>query len=76
LRGIDIRAALDCYIPALDKKAEFEVSYMAAEASFATWSATRARGGFDIRTFEVHARAKDRNIAILPGMSIVINNIK
>lgn len=76
LRGIDIGVTLDCYIPALDEKVEFEVSYMAAEASFATWSATRARGGFDIRTFEVHARAKDRNVAILPGMSIVINNIK
>lgn len=59
------------YIPALDKRAEFEVYYIASEADFATWSATRARGGFDIRSFEVRARSVE-HIDILPGMSVIV----
>ena len=35
---------------------EFEVTYIAVQADFATWSATRTQGGFDIRTFAVKAK--------------------
>ena len=66
---------LNAYVPALDTWAKFEVYYIANEADFATWAATRARGGFDIRTFEVRARCKDKNIEILPGMSVIIYEI-
>ena len=59
------------YIPALDTKGEFEVYYISSEADFATWSATRARGGFDIRTFEVRARSVEA-LDILPGMSVIV----
>lgn len=59
------------YIPALDKRTEFEVYYIASEADFATWSATRARGGFDIRSFEVRARSVE-HLDILPGMSVIV----
>ena len=59
------------YVPALDKTVEFEVYYISSEADFATWSATRAKGGFDIRTFEVRARSVE-HIDILPGMSVVV----
>ena len=59
------------YVPALDKRAEFEVYYISSEADFATWSATRARGGFDIRTFEVRARSVEA-LDILPGMSVIV----
>lgn len=76
MAGITVGSYLDCYIPALDKMAFFEVFYIASEADFATWSATRARGGFDIRTFEIHARPISDNIAILPGMSVVVNDIR
>ena len=63
------------YIPALDKWAEFEVYYIASEADFATWTATQARGGFDIRTFEIRARCTDKSLKILPGMSVIIYEI-
>jgi HlyD family secretion protein len=66
---------LQCYIPALDTHTMLEVTYIASEANFATWSATRARGGFDIRTFEIHARPLDNKNTLLPGMSIIINDI-
>ena len=59
------------YIPALDMKTEFEVYYISSEADFATWGATRARGGFDIRSFEVRARSVE-HVDILPGMSIIV----
>lgn len=63
------------YIPAIDKWAEFEVYYIASEADFATWTATRARGGFDIRTFEIRVKPVDQSLKILPGMSIIIHEI-
>lgn len=71
LKGVGLGHHFDGYIPALDKHAAFEVYYISSEADFATWSATRARGGFDIRTFEVRARALDR-VDILPGMSVIV----
>ena len=74
MAGIIIGTQFEAYIPALKQSATFGVYHIAAEADFATWSATRARGGFDIRTFEVRARIADQDIAILPGMSIVVNN--
>lgn len=74
MAGITIGTQFEAYIPALKQSATFEVYHIAAEADFATWSATRARGGFDIRTFEVRARRVDKDTAILPGMSIVVNS--
>lgn len=59
------------YIPALRKSVEFEIYYIAAEADFAVWSATRERGGFDIRTFEIKARPVDDAEGLLPGMSVI-----
>lgn len=75
LRDINIGTALNGYIPALRKQAKFEVYYMASEADFATWTATRSRGGFDIRTFEIKARCMDKSIELLPGMSVIIDSI-
>lgn len=63
------------YIPALREWAEFEVYYIASEADFASWTATRARGDFDIRTFEIRARCTDKSLRILPGMSVIIYKI-
>ena len=59
------------YVPALDYRGVFEVYYISSEADYATWSATRARGGFDIRSFEVRARSVE-HIDILPGMSVIV----
>lgn len=75
MMNIAIGAELNCYIPALRQKAKFRVFYIASEADFATWSATRSRGGFDIRTFEIKARCLEHDIELLPGMSVIINDI-
>lgn len=71
MANVHLGYRFDGYIPALDRRTEFEVYYISSEADFATWSATRARGGFDIRSFEVRARSVE-HVEILPGMSIIV----
>lgn len=61
------------YVPALDATVEFEVTYIAAQADFATWSATRTQGGFDIRTFAVKAKPVTEVENIRPGMSVLVD---
>lgn len=62
------------YIPAIDLNIEFIVTYIAPEASYATWSATRTTGEFDIKTFEVRAKPKAPNITnIRTGMSVLVD---
>ena len=65
------------YVPALDRNIEMEVDYIAVQAQFATWAATRTQGGFDVRTFEVKARPKEKDSDLRPGMSVLVdwNNI-
>jgi HlyD family secretion protein len=71
LKGVGLGHHFRGYIPAMDRWVNFEIYYISSEADFATWSATRARGGFDIRTFEVRAKALDE-VDMLPGMSVVV----
>lgn len=58
LPKIHMGTRMNGYIPALDRNVEFEVTYIAVQADFATWNATRTQGGFDIRTFAVKANRK------------------
>ena len=61
------------YVPALDKEVEFKVTYIAPQADFATWSATRTQGSFDIRTFAIKAKPTTDVENIRPGMSVLVN---
>lgn len=61
------------YFPALDQTYELTVDYIAAAASYATWAATRTTGEFDVKTFEVHARATAPIDNIRPGMSVTVD---
>ena len=56
LPAIRVGTRMSGYVPALGYDVEFEVTYIAVQADFATWSATRTQGGFDIRTFAVKAK--------------------
>ena len=76
MEQISLGSRLSGYVPALARNLDFEVYYISAEADFATWSATRARGGFDIRTFEVRAKTIESESRLLPGMSVVVNNAR
>lgn len=70
---IHIGTRMTGYIPALDRSVEFEVTYIAVQADFATWSATRTQGGFDIRTFAVKAKPTTHIENMRPGMSVLVD---
>lgn len=61
------------YIPGIDEKVDLTVERIAAQADYATWSATRTKGEFDIRTFEVKMRPSKTNAQLRPGMSVIVN---
>ena len=61
------------YVPALDREVEFTVTYIAPQADFATWAATRTQGGFDIRTFTVKAKPATCVEYMRPGMSVLVD---
>lgn len=73
LPGIRVGTRMTGFIPALDREVEFEVTYIAAQADFATWAATRTQGGFDIRTFAVKAKPVCAVEDIRPGMSVLVD---
>ena len=47
LPAIRVGTRMSGYVPALGYDVEFEVTYIAVQADFATWSATRTQGGFE-----------------------------
>lgn len=73
LPKITVGMKMTTYVPALDRNVELEVSYISVQADFATWSATRTQGSFDIRTFAVKARPVTDVENIRPGMSVLVN---
>jgi HlyD family secretion protein len=73
LPKIKIGGKMVAYITALDRDIEFEIRYISVQADFATWSATRTQGSFDIRTFAVKAYPIGNAEGLRPGMSVLID---
>ncbi len=73
LPAVEVGTRMCGYIPALDRNAELEVTYIAVQADFATWAATRTQGGFDIRTFAVKAKPVGGIPTLRPGMSVLVD---
>ena len=58
-------------VPGLaDKEFDFEVSYLAVMADFATWVPTQAKGDFDLKTFEVRLTPVNPIEGLRPGMTV------
>ena len=73
LQRFAMGSEFDATLPALGgQSARFKVSYSAALPDFATWRATRAGQGFDVRTFEVRARPLQAIAGARPGMSVLV----
>lgn len=72
LPGIKVGAELDAYIPAMDKNIKVKISLIKNVGSFATWKATKALDGFDLKTFEVQAKPMQPVTELRAGMSIVL----
>lgn len=74
LSKIKMGKTITVKIPALNNlEVKLKVSYMSAQASYATWSATRTTGDFDRKTFEVRLRPVDKVEGLRPGMSALVD---
>lgn len=79
LPKIKIGTEFDVEIPALkEKKIRVKVNYISVMGNYATWRATKIRGDFDLKTFEVHAKPIQKNTDLRAGMSVITdwNKIK
>ena len=61
-------------VPALGKESyNFQVTYIAAMADFATWRATNQKGDFDLKSFEIQLRPVQAIDGLRAGMSVRIS---
>lgn len=65
---------IDVTIPALGKKpVKVRVNYISALGNFANWRATKAKGDFDMKTFEVRAVPVEKVENLRAGMSAIFD---
>jgi len=73
LEKLKMGATVPARFPALgNEEIPLTVSFVAPQGDFATWRATSAQGGFDLKTFEVRARPARPVPGLRPGMSAVL----
>ena len=73
LAGVKMGGTIRVRVPALAGKVlDVRVFYIAPVGDFATWRATNAQGGFDLKTFEVRARPLQAVEGLRPGMSVLV----
>lgn len=64
---------LTAEIPALSASdVPFKIYYISPRADYATWRSTKQSSGYDMRTFEVRARAEQPVKGLRPGMSVIV----
>jgi len=73
LPKIKVGSVMKAYVPGLGGYMNLKVDHIAVQAEYATWSATRTKGDFDIRTFEVKARPEAHVEGLRPGMSVIVD---
>ncbi|AFU69404.1 efflux pump membrane fusion protein [Psychroflexus torquis ATCC 700755] len=60
-------------VPGLgNEEVSFKVSYISPMADFATWVPVKAKGEYELKTFEIHLKPQERIDELRPGMSIQI----
>jgi HlyD family secretion protein len=73
LRHVSLGMEVDISIPALgDGTYSFSVSHISVMGDFATWRATSASEGYDLKTFEVEARPVNQIDGLRIGMTTLI----
>lgn len=74
LSKIKIGTEFDATIPALGKQTvRLRVNYIAVLGNFANWRATKAKGDFDMKTFEIQAVPVDKTDGLRAGMSVIFD---
>ena len=60
-------------VPGLDNdELNFKVTYISPMADFATWVPIKAKGEYELKSFEIHLKPQERITELRPGMSIQI----
>lgn len=73
LNTLSMGKVIEVMIPGLDKRTiKTEIFYIRDMGSYAVWSATKAAGEYDSKTFEVKARPLETVTGLRPGMSAVL----
>ena len=74
LPKIKVGKEIDVKIIALgDKTIKAKVNYISALGNFATWRATKAKGDFDMKTFEVRLVPTEKVEGLRAGMSVIFD---
>lgn len=74
LSKVRMGSEFDVKIPAIGKEnIRVKVNYISALGNFATWRATRIRGDFDMKTFEVRAIPISKVEGLRAGMTAVVD---
>ena len=74
LSKIKVGTEFNVLIPAIGKKPiKVRVNYISVLGNFATWRATKARGDFDMKTFEVRAVPTEPIKDLRAGMSVIFD---
>lgn len=74
LSKVRMGSEFDVKIPAIGKDdIKVKVNYISALGNFATWRATRIRGDFDMKTFEVRAVPTSKIDGLRAGMTAVVD---
>lgn len=50
-----------------------KVNYISAMGNYSTWRATKIRGDFDLKTFEIHAKPIEPVEGMIAGMSVIVD---
>lgn len=72
LGGMKVGDEITAYVPAFDKNVKMKIYFIKDQGSYAVWKATKAKGQYDLKTFEVRAKPIDKLEGLRPGMSLVI----
>ena len=73
LSDFAIGSIVDIKIPALgDALYPVVVTHVKAMGTYATWRTTKQNGGYDVRTFDVHARPQQTIPNLRPGMTALV----
>lgn len=74
MKDVRVGSEIKATIPALgNKEVILKVNYISPLADFATWTATKTSGGFDMKSFEIHAVPMTPIDGLRPGMSVLVN---
>ncbi|MBW8334269.1 MAG: efflux RND transporter periplasmic adaptor subunit [Prolixibacteraceae bacterium] len=74
LSDIRMGSEIKATIPALgNREVTFKVNFISPMADFATWTSTKTSGGFDMKSFEIHAVPTTEIEGLRPGMSVLVN---